>query len=342
MSLFQKVALYTDIHFGGNIDSEIHNQDCLQFIEWFTEQTINNNCDTVIFLGDHFHNRIRTENRTGEYSRRGISILNSIGIPVFLILGNHDIYYNNNRDIHSLPNYNQYNNIHLIEKITKIDDVIFSPWLINDEYFNLVHMEGQYIFAHLELPLFLQNQSFVKRYEGKGIHADMFDNCQAVYSGHYHKRQVKINKHNIPIHYIGNCFPHDFNDLHDNDRGMAILEYGETQPSFIKWNDAPSYSRITASALCESLEKGISYHKKSVIEMTDDLDLSSDDINDIRNIINIRKLKINKLSKQVNEVNLVTPTQYNSLDDMITDQLKKLNYGGNYDPEILIDLYMSV
>jgi len=37
MSLFKKVACFTDIHFGLKSGSRTHNQDCEDFVTWFCE-----------------------------------------------------------------------------------------------------------------------------------------------------------------------------------------------------------------------------------------------------------------------------------------------------------------
>ena len=75
-----------------------------------------------------------------------------------------------------------------------------------------------------------------------GLHADMFVNCEAVFSGHFHKRQTKINSNGIPVTYIGNAFPHNFNDVGDRDRGCMILEWGK-DPVYRNWEEAPNYNR---------------------------------------------------------------------------------------------------
>src|SRR5678816_353635 len=133
MGLFKKAAICTDIHFGLKGDSELHNQDCIEFLEWFGEQARQNGCDTVMFLGDWLHNRARTENRTAYYSQIGIEILDSLNLPLFWLLANHDIYLKNSRDIHPLKHIHNCKNIQLIEKITQIDDVVFSPWIVGTE-----------------------------------------------------------------------------------------------------------------------------------------------------------------------------------------------------------------
>jgi len=40
MSLFKKVACFTDIHFGLKSGSRTHNQDCEDFVSWFCETVI--------------------------------------------------------------------------------------------------------------------------------------------------------------------------------------------------------------------------------------------------------------------------------------------------------------
>ena len=36
--LFEKAAVYTDIHFGLRHNSKEHNEDCIEFLIWFSEQ----------------------------------------------------------------------------------------------------------------------------------------------------------------------------------------------------------------------------------------------------------------------------------------------------------------
>jgi len=46
-----------------------------------------------------------------------------------------------------------------------------------------------------------------------------FGGFDHVFTGHFHKRQTANN-----ITYIGNCFPHNYADAGDDERGMMILE----------------------------------------------------------------------------------------------------------------------
>lgn len=343
MGVFEKAAIFTDIHFGLRNDSEQHNQDCLEFVEWFADQAVQNTCDTVIFMGDWFHNRVRTEVRTAYYSKKAIEILGNLPMNVWWLLGNHDIYMKNDREIHSLMYLNNYKNIKLIEKVTQIEDVVFSPWLVGDDQSILLSTRGKYIFGHFELPFFLMNQVIEKIYDGEGLHIDDFQGCDAVYSGHFHKRQVRLNKHKIPIHYIGNPFGHDFNDCNDHERGMAILQYGETIPEYISWPLAPTFDRYDMSEVVEMMEETKPINTRSTIEIVDDLDLPADISNELRETIEARNVKIRRPKKAVvAEDKSSDVVKFNSLDEMIESKLKSMIYDGNYDPQLLIDLYRLI
>jgi hypothetical protein len=343
MKLFKRAALFGDIHFGEKLDAEQHNHDCLDFIEWFRDQVVENKCDTIIFMGDWFHNRIRTDHRTGHYSKIAIELLNYIGLPIYWIVGNHDIYLKGSRDIHSLGYLSRYSNITLIDSVTQMDEVVFSPWLVGEET-NTVNRTCKYIFGHFELPFFLMNQVIEKTYDGHGLHIDDFTNCEAVYSGHFHKRQVRINKSKIPIYYIGNCFGHNMNDANDPERGMAILEWGETLPTYIEWTDAPTYHKWKMSDFLTLLDQeDRPYGSRATIEIIDDLNLSIEDLAEVKKVIDARQVRINPSPKELfkNEA-ITTPTQFNSLDEMVEHKLFSMSYDGKYDAKTLVDLYRTV
>src|SRR5258708_1327054 len=111
MTLFKKVGMLTDIHFGEHLDSPQHNQDCNDFIDWFISRVRHHECDTIIFGGDWFHNKIRLEGNTGHHSESAIRKLSNLGLPIYWIIGNHDIYYKEHRTVHNLPWIDRYPNI---------------------------------------------------------------------------------------------------------------------------------------------------------------------------------------------------------------------------------------
>ena len=65
---FNKVACFTDIHFGNKNNSRQHNDDCERFIYWFIEKAKEAGCETCIFLGDWHHHRASVNVSTLNYT----------------------------------------------------------------------------------------------------------------------------------------------------------------------------------------------------------------------------------------------------------------------------------
>lgn len=342
--LFERAAVFTDIHFGDKNDSERHNLDCFQFVKWFCNEVRENHCDAVIFVGDWFDNRTRMRVDTIHYSWQAIELLNGLGVPVYWVVGNHDMFFKNNRNIISMPYLGSTENIYLINELTEINDVLFAPWLTGGEFAEVPSYEVKYIFGHFELPLFLLNDNMIMPDKG-GLHADHFVNCDAVFSGHFHKRQLKVNEHGIPIWYMGNAFPHDFNDVNDRDRGCMILEWGH-DPEFINWPDAPVYLRSTLSDLlanADALEPS-----NGVIEVKDDMGIEVEEAIQIRELLGDRFREI-RLRPMNPELDVALETDANigddakSVDEMVVEHLRLLDTeGSDYDSDLLVEMYEKV
>ena len=101
-NLFKKAACFTDIHFGLKSNSSVHNQDCEDFVDWYIQKAKDEGCDTGIFLGDWHHNRNSLNITTMDYSLRALEKLGKAFDQFFFFPGNHDLYYKDKRDIHSV------------------------------------------------------------------------------------------------------------------------------------------------------------------------------------------------------------------------------------------------
>ena len=51
-NLFNKAAVFTDIHFGAKSNSVQHNLDCANFVDWFIKTAKEHGIETCLFLGD--------------------------------------------------------------------------------------------------------------------------------------------------------------------------------------------------------------------------------------------------------------------------------------------------
>lgn len=246
----RKGAFMTDIHFGKKSNSPLHNEDCLRYIDWFCQQVQNDpTIDYVGFLGDWNENRSAINIATINYSYQGAKKLNALGLPVYFVVGNHDLYHRHTREVHSIAPFNEFTNFIVIDQpqvFTEIGDgALFSPYLFHDEYSDL----GK----HLELPFWAGHFEF-KGFKITGYNVIMptgpdplsFAGPNRIFSGHFHQRQTQGN-----ITYIGNTFPMDFGDAGDFHRGLATYDHVLEKMAFIDWPECPKYLRVRLSKMLD-------------------------------------------------------------------------------------------
>jgi len=272
--LFKKAACFTDIHFGYKNNSREFNNDCEEFIIWFIEKAKAEGAETCIFLGDYHHNRAGVNVSTLNYSVSNLQRLSEAFENVYMIMGNHDLYYREKREIHSLPYANLFENVHLInEGVVEMGGVALVPWLIGDEWRAMKKIKSKYVFGHFELPYFKMN-AMVEMPDHGGLKAEHFNGPEYVFSGHFHKRQTSGH-----VQYLGSPFPHNYADAWDDDRGMMLLEWGGV-PQHIDWEDGPRYRTIPLSKLIDKPEEYL--HKKTYCRVTLDVPISYEEANFIK------------------------------------------------------------
>lgn len=287
-NLFKKVACFTDIHYGAKSNSEIHNIDCLEFTKWFIEMSKNHNCDTCIILGDYHNNRSSMNIRTMDYILKSFELLSNGFEKVYLIQGNHDLFFKDKRYISSITWASHIKNITIVDDITSIGNVTLCPWLVGDEWKSLKKISGKYIFGHFELPSFFMN-SLVQMPDHGEISLEHFQNYELGFSGHFHKRQSRGN-----MYYIGNAFPHNYADTWDDERGMMILEW-DGSPTYYAWPNQPTFRNVTLSQLIDDSESILK--PKQHLRVTLDIDISFEEASFIKEKYiteyNLRRTNIN-------------------------------------------------
>ena len=326
MAFFKKVACFTDIHFGLKGNSRVHNDDCEQFVKWFIEQAKAEGCETCIFLGDWHHHRSATNVSTMNYTVSNMERLGAAFKKVYVIMGNHDLYYRDKREINSMEYIRNIPNIHIVNEWLVEDDIAIIPWIVEDEYKKIEKMKKKYVFGHFELPYFKMN-AMVEMPDVGGIQTDHF-------AGHFHKRQYMKN-----VTYMGNAFPHNYADAWDDDRGMMILEWGG-EPKFVNWPDMPRYITIKVSELLEDPDKYLK--PKMYVRVTLDIKISYEEANFVRETF-IDKYKLRELQlipEQVDNAQqpLVQVQKFDSVDQIVIKQLQGVD-SEVYDKNVLTAIY---
>lgn len=233
-----KYVLFGDIHFGCHSNSDLFNQECLDFLEfmknWCDENIVGDY--NTIFLGDWYHNRNAINVKTLNYGKEGMISLSNIGVKQYMILGNHDLYKKDSRDIHSIIVPDEANGIEVVSEPLFFDDLLLVPWLVSGENLKdlIAQYSPEYVFGHFEIPTFKYNQKITM--EGDYNPFD-YQGPKMIYSGHFHQRQTKDN-----ITYIGNCFSHDYSDNGCwHEKGFCVLDTITNTIQFVEWKEAPKY-----------------------------------------------------------------------------------------------------
>ncbi len=242
-STLKKVAMFTDIHFGKKNNSIQHNQDCLDFVSWFCENVKREgDVSHVVFMGDWFENRNAVNVMTMNYAYEALKLLQALEIPVYIIIGNHDLYHRENRKVFSTKVFEQFPNITLVNEPTVLENtILICPYLFKGEYPALVkYNKLPYWMGHFEFRNFVVTGTD-RRMEHGPDHT-LFTEPTYIFSGHFHKRQALDN-----VVYIGNTFPMDYGDAWDDARGMCVLNTENDDVEFIDWEAGPKYRKVKLS-----------------------------------------------------------------------------------------------
>lgn len=334
--LFNKAIVFTDLHLGLKSNSQVHNEDCLAFIRWAVELGKKEGCDKCFFLGDWHHNRASINLVTLDYSLNALEML-SEAFEVLFIPGNHDLYYREKRDIQSAAWAKHIPNIHIVNDFYKEGDVAIVPWLVKEEHKKISKIKAEYCFGHFELPHFYMN-AMVQMPDHGEIQQEHFENIGSVYSGHFHKRQEGKN-----INYIGNCFPHNYSDTGDDERGCMILEWGKPH-TYHEWPDQPRYRVYNLSHVLTSADAILK--PRMHVRVNLDIDISYEEATFIKetfaNTYQLREITLVPSKKDAAGGEALSgDIQFLSVDQIVSDQISSIT-SDHYDPKLLLDIYRNI
>ena len=332
--LFKKAAVFTDIHFGLKSNSQLHNEDCLNFVIWATAEAKRQGCEVAMFLGDWHNNRANINIVTLNYSLRALEHLNDNFDAVYFIPGNHDLYYRDRRDIQSVAWARHLPRVNIVNDWFSGGDVAICPWLVGEDHKKLRFLDKQYVFGHFELPTFLMNAMVEMPSHGE-LSADDLASAGHVFSGHFHMRQTKKN-----VTYIGNCFPHNYADAGDDARGLMILEWGQ-QPVYHAWPDQPTYRVMNLSTAIDSADQVFRSGMHARLQL--DIDISYEEANFIKETFH-EKYKLREVSLIPNKMQGVETdlapgnVKFESVDQIVTQQITDIG-SDHYDNKLLLEIW---
>jgi len=341
----KKVAMFTDIHWGKKNNSAQHNQDCLDFVNWFCDNVKRDSAIThVVFMGDWFENRNAVNVLTLNYSHEALKLLDSLGLPIYIIIGNHDLYHRENRKIFSTKVFDEFKNVTIVSEPMVLEGtILLSPYLFKEEYPTLVQYNKlPYWMGHFEFRNFVVTGS--DRRMEHGPEHRLFDGPRQIFSGHFHKRQFQDN-----VGYIGNCFPMDYGDAWDDQRGMAVIDTETNDLKLIDWKDCPKYRKVMLSDVVD--KEGYTFPSKCRVRCIIDREIGYSEAQALREALT-SELGLREFSLEENLYEkkdaiageeMVDEFDLSSLNDAVVKMLQVGVQGTTtIDPERLINIYQRL
>ena len=214
-----KIAVLNDTHCGIRNSSEVFLDNAEKFYnEVFFPECEKQDIKQILHLGDYYDHRKFVNFKALNHNRRVfLDQLRKRGMSMDIIPGNHDTYYKNTNELHSLKeclgHYMNEVNIVMEPKVMKYGslNVGLVPWICNDNYEQCMNFirdcKADWIGAHLELKGFEMMRGLTNTH---GMSPDIFKRFELVLTGHYHVGSKKDN-----IWYLGSQMEFFWSDAHD-------------------------------------------------------------------------------------------------------------------------------
>jgi DNA repair exonuclease SbcCD nuclease subunit len=249
-----KVAIITDQHFGARNDSV----NFLDYYEKFYRDIFfpklrQEGIKTLLILGDTFDRRkyvnFYTLKRTKEMF---FDTLETQGIEVHMLAGNHDTYFKNTNDVNSVQLLLQeYGNVHVIDSPEEIfvgpHQLCMMPWICPENYDESIELlkntKASVCMGHFEIEGFAMYRGMPSH---EGLDRGLFNKFDFTFSGHYHHKSSDGD-----IYYLGNPYELTWQDYNDP-RGFHIFDLSSRKLEFIR-NTYTMFHKITYDDKVETI-----------------------------------------------------------------------------------------
>lgn len=247
----KKIFILGDLHLGirnNSVEwSEIQFDFLVnQFLNKIKEEGFDPETDILVQVGDWNHVRESTNVRIYKLSLKiAEEFTKTFKRGVFVILGNHDVYYKDRTDTHSLEGFDKiYPNFHVYEKPENLTinshKFLMLPWIENlGELKSQIqkNRSAKYVFCHADFKGFNFNKAQKLEH---GLDQEDTYSFNRIYSGHIHIRQEKGN-----VLYVGTPYEMDRGDR-GNTKGFYVLDVSgkEIKEKFIPNDFSPRYLKF--------------------------------------------------------------------------------------------------
>lgn len=345
-----KAIVTSDLHAGIKSDNDIFLNTFSDFLLNKLPEKIDKHLkpnDYLFFLGDLFDNRNMLSNKT---INKVLSVFEEFltrypSLNVYILVGNHDTYYKNRRDIHSLNLLKDkfQNKINIVDDFTVLKilnrEIILYPWLTGEEDITKLYntSPADICMGHFEINGALKVPG-IREINGLSIN-EFYNKFKLTFSGHFHIRQeLQKNDGSSSIIYVGNPYHMSWND-YENDKGIYILNLETLRYEFEKIDGLPEFKKLYLSQIRKKLVNLNSYVPNNFISLILDEDISTIHLDKLNYLISkFNPLIFNVIDKEKNfgDTDIQIDSVSTSLEFLI-EYLTTINLYDNMNREVLID-----
>jgi len=347
-----KVLLYSDIHISQHKKSYERLNDCLAVLEWTFVTARQHQVKNIIFAGDLFQDRQKIDVIT--YSKTFDILLNNCTgeFNLFLLLGNHDLWYHDKWDVSSVLPFSALPNVTVINrpstKIIADIPVYFLPYT-HDPITHLKKLLAsasdkhfKTLIGHLAChgatlnSLYNTYSDVIIEHDGEMVQVgeEVFAGWDKVWLGHYHCSQ-KIGKN---IEYIGSPLQLTFGEAFQ-DKHIIIYDLVNGKAEYVENTFSPKHIIST--------EEDIFKHEigNNFIRINTNIAGKSEIIDFKKNVEKKlpSTLEILPHQKREEQKDIVKKAKelFQREDDML-ENFVKISDTGNLDKKLLMDIVKNI
>ena len=268
-----KVLIFTDLHLHPHKKSSERLQNCLDVLEWVFETALEKGAENILFLGDLFHDRQKidalTYTRTFQIFEKYCG--NKAPFDIYLLLGNHDLWFYQKSDISSVMPLRAFQNVHVIGTPTTLDikfkngaayPVSFLPYT-HDPIADIASIKNEsdyrILLGHIAVDGAILNSMHSTHAEVAVEHdgdmtkcgVEMFKGWNQVFLGHYHAEQ-QLTKN---VEYVGSPLELSFGEAFQ-EKHIVLYDLMTHKKDYIINNFSPKHFIIPEKDLPKYDVKG--------------------------------------------------------------------------------------
>lgn len=244
-----EILLFADSHICTHKRSFERLQDCLKALEWVFETAKYRGIKDIVFAGDLLQDRQKIDIHTYCLTFDILSKYCDGSINLWLLLGNHDLWFQDKWDINSVLPFSALPKVTIIDKACEIEIaghvIDFIPFVRNpiEHLKTLEKNQNKLLVGHLAVHgaelhgLFSSLADVILEHDGDMVKVgpELFTHWEQVFLGHYHGEQRLGN-----VEYIGSPLQLTFSEAFQ-EKHIIIYDLDSGKKEYIVNNFSPKH-----------------------------------------------------------------------------------------------------